>query len=320
MFTVDIIRPSRFLRFTRAFSISLLWVILAFLFVGLVKRDIVILSFIVFILSPTFVFVGVMYRLVKTRQITNKAQKLADLLDSVADELEKDNSKLTLFDIGTHTNTEFVWTGAVAPFLVATVRLFQQAKINIISEQSGRNRQWTTTIKQSPIMELSRQTKKIALTLRDSDQIGTFEAIGDLFVFALLYRKGIQKIKEKEYSENDFLKELESISLLLKQRHFIQTNNNVKLLIDNILSQSHSNAAKTRWQAIIAYWLSIRLSLIEAPSTPSPSSFWLGPSKILSMQLDSILQAYIERDYADITETIYESFDWRTKVPRVFAK
>jgi hypothetical protein len=320
MFTVDIIRPSRFLRFTRSVSISLLWVILVCLFIGLVKRDIFVLSFIAFILSPAFVLIGIIYRLTKTWQITNKTQKLADLLDKSADELEKDNSKLTLFDITTHSNTEFVWSGAVTPFLVATVRLFQQAKINIISEQSGRNKQWTTPIKQSPIMELSRQTKKIVLALRDSDQIGTFEAIGDLFVFALLFRKRIQAIKEREYPEHDFLRDLESISFLLKQRHFIKANDAVKHLIDNILSQSSPDPTRMRWQAILAYWLSIRLSLIEAPSTPPPSSFWLGPSKILSMQVDSISQAYTEQDYADITETIYESFDWRSKVPRAFAR
>jgi len=316
----DLVHPSRVLHIVKTIIFFLLLSIAITLAIGLARNDLQTLLVTFFLLSPTFVFISALYLLIKQWQMSRKKKKLVLLLNKVADELESNPSTLTHFDIKTHNETSFVWDGVVTPFLIASVRLLLNAKATIISEQSGRHRQWTESGVWSPILELAKQTKKIAVALEESDPVVVFEALGDLFAYALLQRKKVFGANDNLYSQDDFLKDTENICILLKERRFITANNELKKFVAHVMCQKNPNPTALRWQAFIANWLVIRFNLMEAPSNLVPSSFWLGPSKLLSMQLDAVTSAYVDNNYTDIAEIIYESFDWRNRIPRFLAR
>lgn len=292
-------------------------VVVVALLYGFLRRNAFILFLVLMPLAPLGLIMTTAYRRIRTAMIRRKTQELADILYEASSKLEELPPRITEFDILLSVDTAFVWRGAVAPFLIATARLVDHTVNMLMSEELGRNRSWTKNDDLSPVKQMVSHFRLMATAVEENDRVRTFEAIGDLMCLSVNLRRANEELGIAEvFDEKDFIQACNDTAVLLKRRRFFDADSEIKRLLLSI-SRKHSAAgAKFRWQVLISYWLWIRLSFLEIPFYPEPTRFWVGPSRLLAVQLEAVVAAYSERDYAGLTEIVYESFDWRTRVPR----
>jgi hypothetical protein len=311
------LQASRRLRWTINAIVAYFAVVAVALLYGFLRRDAFILFLVLMPLAPLGLIMTTAYRGIRAAMIRRKTQELADILEEASSKLEEFPPRITEFDILLSVDTAFVWRGVVTPFLIATARLMDHTANMLMSEELGRNKSWTSNDELSPVRQMASHLRLMATAVRENDHVRTFEAIGDLMALSVNLRRDNEELRIVEvFGEKDFIQACNDIAILLKRRRFFDADSEIKRLLLNISRKDSTASAKFRWQVLISYWLWIRLSFLEIPLYPEPTRFWVGPSRLLAVQLEAVVAAYSERDYAGLTEIVYESFDWRTRVPR----
>ena len=91
-------------------------------------------------------------------------------------------------------------------------------------------------------------------------------------------------------------------------------------LLEDITRKELVDRDRLPWHALISYWIWLRISATAYRFLPTPPRFWADPSEVFATQLGSAIRAYSTDNYAELTEVICESFDWRTRIPRLLLK
>lgn len=283
---------------------------------GLIMRNTFVLFLVLMPLSPLGLIMTTAYRAIKARMVRHKANRLANIFDKAANSLEMTPPQITDFDILLSVEPSFVWQGAVAPFLAATVRLMHQTNSMLLSEELGRSKEWTKDSALSPFKQIASYVRTIAATVRSDDRVRAFETIGDLMALSILLGREYKPSHIERFNREDFFRICTEIGALLRQRRFFDAEVKVEDLLQNIIHRGSADVIELRWQSLITYWLSLRLSFLEVPFYPGPTRLWAGPSRVLASQLEDAITAYAKSDYVGLTEIVYESFDWQARVPR----
>lgn len=310
-------RPSSILRLIRYATAIYSILVSIVLFYGLLQRETFFLFLVFAVMAPFGLLLTAVYRLLKGQVVRAKTLKLANVLETAAGHLDRIPRRLTKYDTDVSTKTGFVWRDAFDPFLPAVTRLLAQANYMIISEDLGRDRNWSTdTSPDSPPVILAARVKSIARAVRDQDLVAAFEAIGELLALPLFHNSQARQ-GQVGFTENDFVDLSRKIVGLLRDRKFLDAEDSVQELVISLREKGSTNVDEVKWRVLIAYWLWLRLSFLKEPSQPHPSWLWAGPSKLLAAQLDAALDAYMNQDLVSLSEIVNESFDWRTRVPRI---
>jgi hypothetical protein len=304
------------LRFVRYFIIIYMIVLSGLLLYALIDREIFLLFLMFTVLGPLGLLTFVFYHLLQNHAIRTKTRKLALILENSTNYLDQIPRRITEYDIDITMETHFVWKNVLSPFLIAVVRFMVDAKNKIISEESGRNRDWSTDLSpDSPPMMLSNYTKSIARAIRDRDSVAAFEAIGELLAFPFYYDNQKRR-REDGLIKDDFIKLCREITKLLRKRRLLEANDLVNKLILDLRDKGSANIEEAKWQLLIAHWVNLRVIFLNYPTLTRLSWLWIEPIKLLSAQLDAVIDAYNDKDFSSIAEIVNESFDWRTRIPR----
>lgn len=309
-------RLSAILVFIRYATAIYLLLVAAVLFYGWLRKEIFLLFLVFAVLAPLGLLITAIYRLLWRQAIRAKTLKLAEVLENAARYLDNVPRRITRYDIDLFFKTTFVWHNVLSPFLSAITRLLVQAKYMIISENLGRGRDWSTDVSPgSPPAILAERTKSIARAMREQDPVAAFGALGELLALPILYGRQVHNGRA-EFTDDDFIELCRKIAGLLRERKLLDADNLVRKLIGSLREIGSTDVVDVKWRALIAYWLWLRLAFLKTNPRPRPSRIWVGPSKLLAVQLDAALDAYKDQDFASLSEIVYESFDWRTRVPR----
>jgi len=308
--------PNVFLIALRYFTAVYLIIVTAILFYGWWNGNTFWLFAIFAVMAPLGLVLTLVYRLSKRRVIRAKTFKLAQVLEAVAAYIDDPPRNLPSYDVELSDNTAFVWHDVLSPFLLAVTRMLIHAKFVIISEESGRGKEWSIDPSpNSPPAILARQTKSIARAMRNDDPVSAFEAVGELLALPRKFNHE-NAVSTMEFTTEDFVQTCQDIARFLLERNLLNADHLTQQLIINVRERAAPDATNLKWLALIAYWLGIRMTIMKSSVMFEPTRIWSGPSKILAMQLNAALDAFEGHDFADLSEIVYESFDWRTRVPR----
>ena len=308
--------PSVFLIALRYFIVVYLIIVTAILFYGWVSGDTFWLFAVFAVIAPLGLVLTLVYRLSKRRVIRTKTLKLAQVLDYVAAHIDEPPRNLPSYDVELSDNTAFVSHDVLSPFLLGVTRMLVHAKFVIISEERGKGKEWSIDPSpNSPPAILARQTKSIARAMRDDDPVAAFESVGELL--ALPRRLNLEAaVSSGEFTIEDFVQTCRHVARFLSERDLLNADYLTQQLITNVKERAAPDAADLKWQALIAYWLGLRMTIMKSSVQFEPTRIWSGPSRLLAAQLKAALDAFEDRDFTDLSEIVYESFDWRTRVPR----
>lgn len=308
--------PSRALIALRYFILGYILLVVSVLGYAWLQRSSSLALAVLLVLAPLGLLSTLIYRLSKRSIVKAKTLRLAAVLDEAADALEQLPRRIAKYDAGLDSNTAFVWHDVLSPFTVSVTRLLSKAKEMIISEEFGRVKDWTTDVSSTcPPAIVARQTHLVADAIRENDPVSAFEVIGELLSMPLI-SGGQQPESGEEFDSDEFIRLCRNIAKYLRKRQFLDADLEIQSLIGALQEKAREHTPALKWQALIIYWLSIRSAIMKTDEQPGPTRVWAGPSKVLAAQLDAVLDAYQTEDYTGLSEIIYESFDWRTHIPR----
>lgn len=285
-------------------------------FCGLITKNLELL-FMVFPLGLTSSISLLLYQKIKGEYIKRNKQKLVEIIRQGASFLEMKPPQLTKYDIALSSKTGFVWEGVISSYLISTAHFLNHTRYLIISEDHGRSKNWSCDPESTILTNVASITKKMANAISDDDTVLTFQSIGELYALSLQNRRCIEKKPSVSYSNESFIEDISNISTSLKQRNLFEADMYQEKLIENLKQENPPQKTIYKWQALIAYWIWLRLSLLNSINKKGFVSGWLDPYSVLYRQIDVIIRYFKNEDWMDVSEIIYGSFDWRTWIPRI---
>lgn len=286
------------------------------LLIGLIRKEISLL-FLVFPLGITSSISLIIYQKIKGIYIRRNKQKLVEIIRNAASFLERKPPQLTKYDITLSSKTGFVWEGVISSYLISTAHFLNHTRYLIISEDHGRSRTWSDEPESSILFDVASISKKMANALSEDDNVQTFQSIGELYALSLQNRRKLENKPIIVYSNENFFEDISRISDSLKQRNLYDADQYQERLIENLKQEIPPQKTLYKWQALIAYWIWLRLSLINSKNKGLYISGWVDPYTIFYQQIDAIIHYYKNEDWMEVSEIIYGSFDWRTWIPRI---
>ena len=278
---------------------------------GLLLRESLALVVVFFLLAPLGFLAMGSYRLARRWVVRKKAADLGEALDSITLYLDQIPRKLSKYDTELNSRVQFLWDGVCAPSLIADARLLAEARNKIMSESMGKDAGWSIDrSSDSPPVMLADGTRALAQAVRGGDSVEALEIVGNLL--AIPFYRGDQPT----VSRDTFVSLTRPVVGLLRAGKALNADESVQLLLERIRESRQGDKEDARCQALVLCWLNLRMSFLRKPVERRLSWVWADPSRLLAAQLDGVLDAYRDRDFAGLSEIVNESFDWWTWVPR----
>lgn len=273
---------------------------------------------VIFFFSIQGMLIFWVYTKLKQRLVDQKINRYVRIIRQITDSLIKTPPSLNEFDFLLYSETSFIWKGAVSTYLIATDRLLDLTRILIMAEES-RTKIFTSSEHPNFLEELHSNLEALAKSIEKQGPLRTFNSISSMILLAIKARNINLKDEDKTSvgSYEDFISECTSISEYLKQRRFSPAEETIQAVIDKIHLSKDIEQANMKWEALIAFWISIRIAIIRTDllARKQFKRPRVGPSRILAFQIDEVVASFKNDDMRNVVNTIIESFDWRKRIP-----
>ncbi len=294
-----VIRESPYIIIIRILILITITLSSALFVYGFIKRELSLLL-LVFPLSLTSSVSLIIYQRIKGAYIKKNKQKLVEIIRNAASFLEKKPPQLTKYDITLSSKTGFVWEGVISSFLISTAHFLNHSRYLIISEDHGRNKTWSCEPESSILIDVASITRKMANALSEDDTVQTFLSIGELYALSLQNRRCLENKTIIKYSDESFIDDISKISTSLKQRNLFEADLFQERLIENLKQENPPKMTIYKWQALIAYWIWLRLSLLNSIKKGFYFAGWSDPYSILYRQIDAIIRYFKNEDWLEV--------------------
>lgn len=253
---------------------------------------------------PIGVFTYVLYGFVKNRFSNSKVKELSETISRATDYIRRVPLKLGEFDVALSNEIRFSWEGVRVPFALAISRMLTQAKFGFMSEfHRGRN-----------IDVIRTKLDLLSLGVKEQDYSVAYESLGALFAFPL-GNATLSKNEKKIDYHTKYIQVCQQIANLLESGKLIDADQDSKKLSQLLPKLKSVNSPLLSWQALISYWIYIRISFLLDPQGNSSNSLYLGPSKTLAREIGLMVDLYMNNNWKGIGELINESFHRSKRTP-----
>lgn len=272
--------------------------------------------------APAGLIFFVIYLRVKEEFEKRRLHALADVLLKATYYLRKDPPTVVEFDNKLSVYLLNVLKGPESLFILSLSRYLEHLRLIIVRENQLFELNEGSTKLIFPYKELSSSFYKLSDAITKLDKTLAFDLVGEMLSLILKFRRMMDQEPLIEFSMPAFIDSCQSISGLLKIRLFLDADFECKELVKKVRLQNVDDLSTIGWQAVIVYWIWIRLSIIETalPLKESRFKLWVGPSRLLADQIDSIIIFYEQQDFDHIVQVIISSFDWNLRIPRFLLK
>lgn len=295
--------------------------LVSLLTLALAVNDSGLLLMIALFLAPVGIVVIAVQRKLRKKSVEAKTKALAKVLKDAANILDAGTAQIPLYDAWLSNEMAIVHEGLRDSFLSAIARLLFEAKV-VFSENTVYERWQGIEPHENdfdPVKLIRFKTMTLASAVRRRDYVLSFEVLGDMAIYALLNLQGVEK--PIPLSMNEFVDRVRTINDFVRDKQVLDAQDSYRALRQRLADSISINddREEKHWEAIVLYWLNIQLqSVAHHPyhARPRPRWLWADPSTILSKQIQVALASLTAKDYATLSEIIYESFDWQRRTPR----
>ncbi len=254
---------------------------------------------------PLGVFFVLSFKSVFRRYATAKLHSFSSAIYE-ANKLIEIPGKLGEFDVALTNNPQFVWRGIEVPFLIATARLLNDARMGFMSEFHRPN------VREG----VRRNLKSLEEGVREADYIQSFESLGEMLVYPIEENTHKKRIESSVLAKT-FVFHCYYISKLLEKKRLVDADRASQDLIESLAIYKSKGSQNLNWQALISRWIYVKISLLQDPHEIKPSGAFLGPSKVFARELKLAMDNYRLNNWKGVCDIINDSFIWRKWTPKI---
>ncbi len=272
---------------------------------------------------PIILLSLISYRFLRSQNEKRRAKQYSEIINRSSYYLNLIEPDIDEFDKILSTEIQTIKKGPVSLFLYTLIIFLDFCRTIIIVEHDiyqrhNNNGNLSGLSKEFPYKKLFIIFKKMQYKIKNIDEVGTFDLIGNLLATIIQVRQIDQEDHLVPIDSNNLIEKCESISDLIKIRLFNEIDDETINLISLIRLQkiiSEEDISSIGWQALIGFWIQLRIGLIKKELPKELSKVWVGPCQLLANQIDGAMFYYKKKYYRNMVKLIISSFDWRLKIP-----